>query len=140
MARQFLIGLRSLQSTDRGGRNLNLPAKIIWNGNRGLKWDQVEPTIENMVKTLSPPDVLLFHVGSNDLTSDTSAISFANTIQCTLYRYNALWPKTTLVWSSVLARRYWHHVALQDGPKIKKKAPKAQQSHETVYVWFPHVY
>ena len=81
-----------------------------------------------MVKTLSPPDVLLFHVGSNDLTSDTSAISFANTIQCTLYRYNALWPKTTLVWSSVLARRYWHHVALRDGPKINKKRQRLNRA------------
>lgn len=75
-----------------------------------------------MANRLSPPDLLFFYVGSNDLTSNcVTSKSFIHTAQCTLYRYHALWPNTRLVWSCLLSRRYWHYVPLEYGSTINKK-------------------
>ena len=80
-----------------GGRNLNLPLDIVWRCFRGLKWDALDRLIDQELKHSPPPDMLLIHLGSNDLTAkDNTAVKFFREIQCSLYRYNVLLPSTKL--------------------------------------------
>ena len=112
-----------------GGRNLNLPLDIVWRCFRGLKWDALDKLIDQELKHSPPPDMLLIHLGSNDLTAkDNTAVKFFREIQCSLYRYNVLLPSTKLIWSSLLPRLFWWGAPPGCGGKIDKKRKKVNKA------------
>jgi hypothetical protein len=109
-------------ATSSGGKNLNLPAKVQWFGHRVMQWHQLDPAIMDLLKRKAPPNYLMIHLGSNDLAkSEITSKKLVEEIKCSLLRYNALLSNTTLVWSSILPRLYWHGVPVELGKKINKK-------------------
>lgn len=80
------------------------------------------PDTMKLLKHSSPPNVMLIHLGSNNpVTEGLTSKKFVQDMNCSLLRYNAVLPKTKLVWSSILPRLYWHDAPLQSGHKIEKK-------------------
>lgn len=113
-----------------GGKNLNLGVDITWKGIRGLYWKDLDKLISDEIKNQPHPDVLVIHAGSNDLTAaGNTALRFSHEIQCSLYRYNVMLPKTLLIWSTMLPRLYWHGAPLGKGGTkidlIRRKVNKA---------------
>ena len=113
-----------------GGKNLKLGFDITWKGIRGLKWEDLDQLLSQEIKFQTRPDVLIIHAGSNDLTTPgNTAVSFIQDIQCSLYRYNVMFPKTLLIWSALLPRLYWHGAPLgKGGVKIDVKRRKINKA------------
>jgi hypothetical protein len=87
-----------------------------------MQWHQLDPTIMDLLKRKAPPNYLMLHLGSNDLAkTEITSKKLVEEIKCSLLRYNALLSNTTLVWSSILPRLYWHGVPVELGKKINKK-------------------
>ena len=115
-------------ASQHGGRNLGLPATVQWHAKRGMKWHDLDPCILHLLKSLPPPDVLVIHLGSNDMVSEElSSKILVQEIQCTFLRYRSLMPQTKLVWSHILPRLYWHGVPLSRNKKIDKKRKKVNR-------------
>lgn len=109
-------------ATQSSSRNLNLPICIKWHARRGLLCRQLDPLILQLLRSHTPPDFLVIHLGSNDLTTEgLTSKTLIQGIQCTICCYNALLPKTKLIWSSISPRLYWHGAPLKCGGKFDKK-------------------
>ena len=102
-----------------GGRHLNLQLHnlyIEWFGTRGMKWQDFDPLFENKLSTSPPPDYLVVHLGSNDLGSIRSS-ELVYSMKCSFLRCKALAPNSTIIWSDMLPRRYWHNA--KDASKVE---------------------
>ncbi|KAJ7320497.1 hypothetical protein JRQ81_020008, partial [Phrynocephalus forsythii] len=53
-----------------------------------------------------PPDVMLVHLGGNDITSQMGK-SLAQDIVWDLERWKVAFPETILVWSTIVPRQQW---------------------------------
>ena len=58
-----------------------------------------------------------------------TTIKFTKEIQCSLLRFHALMPSTTLIWSSILPSLYWHGAPLNCGGKIDRKRRNVNHKH-----------
>lgn len=95
---------------------------VKWKGCRGLVFDGLDKLMDSMLMEMPKPQFILIHCGSNDLTSEgVTGKMLIEKIQCSILRYQALFCKTTIIWSSILQRRYWHYAPLGAGKKIEKK-------------------
>lgn len=94
-------------ASQHGGRNLGLQATVQWRARRGMKWHDLDPFVLHLLKSFPPPDILVIHLGSNDLVSEElNSKILGQEIQCTFLRYHALMPQTILVWSNILPRLF----------------------------------
>lgn len=92
-------------------------------------WDELDKAISEYLAQYPPPNVLLIHLGSNDLTTpELTGIQLIHKIQCSLYRYKVLLPNTTLIFSSMLPRLYWHGVPPTAGKKINSNRLKVNKA------------
>ena len=82
-----------------------------------MRWDQLTDTIERKLKDSPPPNYLVIHLGSNDLTTIKLKDLMSN-IECSVLRLKTLLPRTKLIWSDILQRCYWHGATSQ--VKIEK--------------------
>ena len=94
-----------------------------------MHWCQLDQAVSDNLRYLPAPKFLLIHLGSNDLTTpEMTSVELVHQIQCSLYRYNVLLPNTTLIFSSLLPRLYWHGVLPSAGVKINKKRLKVNKA------------
>lgn len=80
---------------------------VQWHGFSGMRWQQLEARVQRLLQQTPPPEYLIIHLGSNDLTS-IKCKSLISDIECSILRFRALLPDTVLVWSDMLQRCYWH--------------------------------
>ena len=54
------------------------------------------------------PDMILIHLGSNDIGTIKTCNLIEN-IETDILRLKLLFPKCRIIWSELLTRRYWHN-------------------------------
>jgi hypothetical protein len=104
-----------------GGKNLNLGMDVTWKGVRGLKWAHLDKLLTDELKHQPHSHVLVIQAGSNDITIMGNSATLAQNIQCSLGRYNVMFPKTLLIWSAMLPLLFWHGALGKAGAKIDLK-------------------
>ncbi|CAG2231890.1 unnamed protein product [Mytilus edulis] len=98
-------------SSRPGGLHLGLQntgAHMVWIGQRGMKWGDLNRVFEQRLLNRPLPSFLVIQLGSNDLGISTSEKLFSD-IECDLLRLHALYPALKIIWSDILMRRYWHN-------------------------------
>lgn len=89
---------------------------IYWDGMRGMRWDSLMVNLQRdlAVWDLPEPDVLVIHLGSNDVASwDTNEL--INRMKGDLTKVTEMFPTAQLVYSELLARRVWRGMSLPCG-------------------------
>ncbi|XP_067324531.1 uncharacterized protein [Anolis sagrei] len=86
------------------GSQLGLSSSLVtieWLGWPGLLWDQLLPTLVPYLETYLPPDILVLHLGENDLGKWTS-MALSLRIRQDLARIREKVPGIGLIWSFLL--------------------------------------
>ncbi|KAL8206475.1 UNVERIFIED_CONTAM: hypothetical protein K2H54_004754, partial [Gekko kuhli] len=85
------------------GSELGLEKEIIleWHGCAGLMWAQLVPFLQDLATYYWPPDMLIIHVGENDLMHTPSIRFLIKTIQRELFLVKELFPNVKVVWSEM---------------------------------------
>nr|XP_033798461.1 elastin-like [Geotrypetes seraphini] len=89
-----------------GGRHLglgHLGVQVSWWGQRGMRWYQLLPFLSHLRDCPRRPDVLIIHLGGNDVDS-LSARQLVNVIKDDLRVLFAWFPGTHVLWSDVIPR------------------------------------
>ncbi|XP_054455849.1 uncharacterized protein si:dkeyp-121d4.3 isoform X2 [Anoplopoma fimbria] len=86
------------------------PSKVTiwWKGTQGMTWSQLLPQLHQLKVTWPNPDVLIMHLGGNDLSTDSPTDLLAS-VKKDLTSMRSIFPQCILVWSNILPRRVWRH-------------------------------
>lgn len=91
------------------GRQLGIPredACVRWVGRPGMQWARVLPEIQHFARLDRPPDVLVLHVGGNDLGGRPSR-ELMKDVKIDFLRLRTSFPEMVIVWSDIVARTNW---------------------------------
>ena len=72
-----------------------------------MKWEQFDSMLYSKLGANAAPNYLVVHLRSNDL-GIVPGLKLFNRIKCSLLRCKLLLPDTTIIWSDILPRLYWH--------------------------------
>lgn len=106
------------------GRQLGFDREEVvvrWLGKRGMKWSDVMPEFNRFARLDRPPDVLVLHVGGNDLGVRPFR-ELIRDVKFDLLRLWALYPRVVTVWSDIVPRKVWREA--RDADKINKARNK----------------
>ncbi|XP_007653892.1 uncharacterized protein LOC103164789 [Ornithorhynchus anatinus] len=81
-------------------------ARVSWLGTREMLWDQLLPLIQSMVQQGISPNVIIIHLGENDLVQQTE-LGLTITMKNDLTTLCRAFPMAKIVWSTLLPRRTW---------------------------------
>ncbi|XP_053167402.1 uncharacterized protein LOC128351680 isoform X6 [Hemicordylus capensis] len=84
-----------------GGR-----ASIYWLGMRGMLWGQLLPALRDHLDRFPPPDILVLHLGENDLGRRTG-LSIFQQASSDLVTFCGWVPGVRIIWINWLQRRVW---------------------------------
>lgn len=93
----------------KDGRLLGLAGEegtVRWIGFPGMLWSRVVPEMHKFAGLDRPPDVVVLHVGGNDL-GVRCARELIRDIKFDLLRLQSSFPDTIFVWSDMVARTAW---------------------------------
>ncbi|XP_056409990.1 uncharacterized protein LOC130338806 [Hyla sarda] len=91
------------------GRQLGLDreqAQVRWIGQGGLQWAGLLPLLQTHAALDRPPNVLVVHLGGNDLGGRT-ARALMRDIKLDMLRIWSSFPGIVVVWSDIVARFKW---------------------------------
>ena len=71
-----------------------------------MRWHQLLPKLQLAMMGYPTPDMIIIHVGGNDITSVTQG-KFIKMIKKDINYINSVFPKTMIVWSDILPRLSW---------------------------------
>ena len=91
-----------------------------WLGARGMRWNQLIPKVKLLLKREQAPDVLMVHLGGNDLAS-ISRGKLTRFIKNDLKLLQKWMPKTRLVWSDITTRREYRHAVSNARVEVARK-------------------
>ncbi|CAL8297627.1 unnamed protein product [Merluccius merluccius] len=88
------------------------PSNVVirWKGTQGMTWPQLLPLLHQLKVKWPNPDVLIMHLGGNDLSTESPTDLLAS-VKKDLSSMRSIFPKCLLVWSNILPRRVWRHSA-----------------------------
>ncbi|XP_040296291.1 uncharacterized protein LOC121008068 [Bufo bufo] len=81
-------------------------ATVRWLGVRGMLWGGVLREVHHFVRLDRPPDVLVLHVGGNDLGKRPFR-ELVRDVKFDLLRIWELFPGIVTVWSDIVPRKVW---------------------------------
>jgi hypothetical protein len=111
------------RALSREGPQLGLDESfwITWKGTRGGKLNEVKGNLqEELVSAYSLPDIVIFHLGCNDLIHHSSKALHYMVRDLLLFCSDFL-PGTQVIWSYILPRAKYHGAVFPDGMKSKLK-------------------
>ena len=95
-------------------------ASLWWQGRKRLRWCLVSGLIRTLLRHEEPPDLLVLHVGGNDLGQVPLGDLRLN-ILLILDKLRSLLPNATFVYSQILPRLHWrceiNHSAIEKARK-----------------------
>ncbi|XP_069098624.1 uncharacterized protein [Pleurodeles waltl] len=116
------------------GRSLGLPSRhheVRWWGKSGMRWGSLLPFITGNLPQWGCPDLLLIHLGENDLVK-LSGLTLIQLMQRDLELLKQKLCGTCLVWTEFVPRRAWrgalNHGAIE---RARKKLNRAMR----VFCW-----
>ncbi|KAH3872468.1 hypothetical protein DPMN_035684 [Dreissena polymorpha] len=86
--------------------NLGLSCSIAWWGVSGLRWAFFRRSIEAKVLLCTPLQIIVLHLGRNDITSSTSTKLCRNIASEISYLREAF-PLVLIIWVNILGRLKW---------------------------------
>ncbi|XP_072533749.1 uncharacterized protein [Salminus brasiliensis] len=95
--------------------------RIWWKGVQGMTWQQLLPQLLQLKDNWPRPDVILIHLGGNDL-GKTPPEAFLAAVKKDLISMKSIFPECLLVWSNILPRRTWRHSDDRVGVDNTRKA------------------
>ncbi|XP_062987668.1 uncharacterized protein LOC134402235 isoform X1 [Elgaria multicarinata webbii] len=113
----FWAGRRAARTSMGSQLGLSRIASVQWLGKRGMKWEHLLNTLFQQRVRSPPPQVLLVHLGGNDLGLLKSKALILQVIA----DFNAIrqrWPETMIIWSCMLPRLNWR--AAKDQSAMEK--------------------
>ncbi|XP_071173895.1 uncharacterized protein [Mytilus edulis] len=102
------------------GTNLGFDKKgynIIWLGLSGMKWFNVDRTIDATFSWRGVPSILIIHCGGNDLVNCCNGELLFH-MRSTFHYLKCTMPNTLIIWSFILPRLSWRGALNND--KIEK--------------------
>lgn len=105
------------------GRQLGFDKRevyIKWLGIPGMLWGRLLPEVQKYALREGPPDVLVLHVGGNDL-GIRSMVDITRDIKGDLWHLIELFPKTIFIWSDMVARTSWRMARSVEGVNRARK-------------------
>ena len=72
-----------------------------------MKWEQFDSMLYSKLGANAAPNYLVLYLGSNDL-GIVPGLELFNRIICSFLRCKLLLPDTTIIYSDILPRLYWH--------------------------------
>lgn len=109
------------------GRQLGISrheASVRWIGIPGMLWSRVVPEVHRVSRWDRVPDVLVLHVGGNDL-GIRSCRHLIRDVKFDVLRLRMAFPDTVLVWSDIVGRTYWR--AARSVDKLNKARIKVNK-------------
>ncbi|XP_078496137.1 uncharacterized protein LOC144752059 [Lissotriton helveticus] len=91
------------------GRNLGLRSshhEVRWWGKSGMRWGELLPWLTKKVAQLGCPDMLIIHLGENDLVKQ-SGVSLLHLMQRDLDAMKRNLAGACIVWTEFVPRRIW---------------------------------
>lgn len=88
-------------------------ALVRWLGKRGMLWGGFLPEVHRFVRLDRAPDVLVIHLGGNDLGKRPFR-ELIRDIKYDCLRLWALFPGIITVWSDIVPRRFWREARSAD--------------------------
>ncbi|KAL0964328.1 hypothetical protein UPYG_G00322310 [Umbra pygmaea] len=82
--------------------------RVWWKGTQGMTWAQLLPQLDQLKMKWPSPDVVILHLGGNDLGAH-SPDDFLAAVKKDLTSMKSIFPKCLLVWSDILPRSFWRH-------------------------------
>ncbi|XP_053138945.1 RNA-binding protein 12-like isoform X1 [Hemicordylus capensis] len=114
-------------STSQWGTQLGFGrrASIYWLGMRGMLWGQLLPTVRNHLDSFPAPQVVILHLGENDLGRRTG-LSIIRQAASDFKVLRSWIPGVYILWVNWLQRRVWRGVSSGLGvEKARRKASAA---------------
>ena len=90
------------------GIHLGLSADITWMGKDGMCWGEVIPRLSTELATKTPPDILVLHLGGNDL-GQVQRYKLLQRMKKDLTWVRETCPNTNIIFSSILPRIKWRY-------------------------------
>ncbi|XP_048364950.1 uncharacterized protein LOC125439779 isoform X3 [Sphaerodactylus townsendi] len=86
------------------GSQLGLEEKVVleWHGYNGLSWVELIPLLQDLAIYYQPPDVLIIHLGENDLLYTLSVDFLIRRIKEELHLVRQLFPRAKVMWSDMM--------------------------------------
>lgn len=96
--------------------------RVYWDGVRGMKWDALMINLQRdlAVYDFPEPDVLIIHLGSNDVAS-WNTDELISRMKADIQKVREMFPLTQLVFSEILARRVWRGLSLECGEAKRQR-------------------
>ncbi|KAJ8359570.1 hypothetical protein SKAU_G00160950 [Synaphobranchus kaupii] len=80
--------------------------RVWWKGMQGMTWDQLLPVLLQLKGSWPNPDVIILHLGGNDLGKTDPRVLLA-AVKKDLVSLRSIFLNCQLVWSDILPRRSW---------------------------------
>ncbi|XP_068106722.1 uncharacterized protein [Hyperolius riggenbachi] len=81
--------------------------QIYWKGCRGMRWEALLPKLVCLVDEWPVPDILIIHLGGNDL-GKVKTLNLLARMRRDFLQIRAIFPNTVLVFSEIVPRLVWY--------------------------------
>ncbi|CAI5763300.1 susceptibility gene 101 isoform X1 [Podarcis lilfordi] len=81
-------------------------AKLHWLGKSGMTWDQLIPSLLHTRRRLTDPDILVVHLGGNDLGTYAD-YDIIRQMKKDIIHIKITFKNSILVWSNIVPRKAW---------------------------------